>query len=617
MTTPTSKLEWALHIASLGFRVFPIAADAKSPPSIAAWPVYATDDPEKIRRFWTNLVMDGEEDFNIGVTGGTFIDVDNKNGLNGSEMLDVLQDLHGDLPPTLTVETPTGGFHRYFLADILIGNSASVMAPGLDVRGRAGYVVGPGSTIGDKAYRIVGDIRTVAELPPAWAVLARKAKAVKAASKLGHGGTVADGVELDTEDVLAYAVSYLTRQEYACAGARNDAAFRLAARVKDFGVSSEKLLELMAGVWNPGNNPPLEESELADVIAHVYIYGREQVGGSSPVHDFPPIIESPDVPKEKSAFAPRPFLIPKPDALKARQWVLGKRLLKRKVSLLIAPPGTSKSTLSLNMALAIATGRNDIMGMYVPKREKVWMYNNEDDLDEMDLRLAAAALHHKVLPDDLLINGEQALFANSGDEKPLKIAEWSEDGKELSELNVRPLIQHIIENKIGVLMVDPFAETHPGAENSNEDIGAVGRMYRKIAKKANCAVLLIHHTNKPPAGSSVGRPGDMNTSRGGSALIGVARVMMTLFNMSKEDAALLGVPKAERHLYVRLDGAKANMSLITDAAVWFKKISVPVPTDETAVTHRLESVGALETVEFNATTEDEERLNCGGVLLRN
>ena len=109
--------------------------------------------------------------------------------------------------------------------------------------------------------------------------------------------------------------------------------------------------------------------------------------------------------------------------------------------------------------------------------------------------------------------------------------------------DVDACIQHIKAHDIGVFIVDPFVETHEVSENSNEQIKAVAVMFRDIARKGECAVMLVHHTAKPPQGTSDGHAGNMNTARGASALVGVARIVQTLFSMSAKDAERYGVPR--------------------------------------------------------------------------
>lgn len=80
------------------------------------------------------------------------------------------------LPPTFTVLTPSGGEHRYWRIPPgrIIGSTShgrAGLGPGIDTRGpgrtHGGYVVGPGSVIGGRAYRIQDASAPIAELP-AW-----------------------------------------------------------------------------------------------------------------------------------------------------------------------------------------------------------------------------------------------------------------------------------------------------------------------------------------------------------------------------------------------------------------------------------------------------------------
>ena len=143
--------------------------------------------------------------------------------------------------------------------------------------------------------------------------------------------------------------------------------------------------------------------------------------------------------------------------------------------------------------------------------------------------------------------------------------------------DVDACIAQIREHDIGLFIVDPFVETHEVNENSNEQIKAVASMFREIARAANCAVLLVHHTAKPPQGMSDGHAGNMNTARGASALVGVARIVQTLFSMSRADAESLGVGAEDQRLYLRLDDAKANLGLMSGSAAWYRRRASPSP----------------------------------------
>ncbi|MEU1277013.1 bifunctional DNA primase/polymerase [Streptomyces sp. NPDC005805] len=70
------------------------------------------------------------------------------------------------IPDTVTVLTPSGGRHLWLTGPpgVTVPNSASRLAPGIDIRGAGGYLVGPGSVTAHGAYRPAPGS---ADLPPA------------------------------------------------------------------------------------------------------------------------------------------------------------------------------------------------------------------------------------------------------------------------------------------------------------------------------------------------------------------------------------------------------------------------------------------------------------------
>ena len=265
--------------------------------------------------------------------------------------------------------------------------------------------------------------------------------------------------------------------------------------------------------------------------------------------------------------------------LPRRRWLLEGSLLRGNVTVEVAPPGAGKSTLGIQQAVAIVTGR-PITEHRVYEQAKVWIYNNEDDGDELKRRLAAVLQHWDIPFAE--IRGRLAL--NSGADRPLLVAKVDRAGNVIRLPDVDACIQHIKAHGIGVFIVDPFVETHEVNENSNEHIKAVAVMFREVARRGECAVMLAHHTAKPPQGSSDGHAGNLNTARGASALVGVARLVQTLFSMSPKDAERYDVLEEDRHLYVRLDDAKANVSLIGANTRWFRRVGVTIAnSDEVGV----------------------------------
>jgi hypothetical protein len=225
----------------------------------------------------------------------------------------------------------------------------------------------------------------------------------------------------------------------------------------------------------------------------------------------------------------------------------------------------------------VATGRGDIIGRPVLERVPVWYWNQEDDMDELDRRLAAAMQHFGVSWADTELDGRQMLFLSSGVERPLTLAtRGSSEEDVVATPQVGQIIRQINEKGIGLFIADPLAELHKVTENSNEQMRQVWGILRRIAVECQCATAAGAHTRKPDGASSEGHVGNVDTLRGGGSQAGVMRTSVTLFEMSEKAAKEHGVNPKDRHLYVRLDDAKTNLFLKKPGATWYKRTSVPV-----------------------------------------
>lgn len=259
-----------------------------------------------------------------------------------------------------------------------------------------------------------------------------------------------------------------------------------------------------------------------------------------------------------------------------RQFVHGRFTAKRYVSVLVAPAGVGKTTFLLMMAVAVVTGRSDITGFDVLHRERVLLYNQEDELDELKRRLLAVMTQFDVSWADLLIDGEPGLVIESGAELARIFARKNGD-QVVGTKDAASIEEFIKENKIGLAIFDPFVEMHAVDENNNVEIAAVGRVFRRMAVSCSCSVVLAHHPRKPPnAANRESFAGDMDVSRGAGALTGVSRMGATMYGMDTASAKKYGVPEGEKHRYVRFDDGKANMSLLSGEPRFFRREGVVI-----------------------------------------
>lgn len=274
---------------------------------------------------------------------------------------------------------------------------------------------------------------------------------------------------------------------------------------------------------------------------------------------------------------PRP-----PSAIAPRPWVVPGLLIKGYVTVLAAPPGSGKSLLSAQLAVALAASMPQWGSLRIRRPTTVLLVNAEDDLMEQVRRITAACKVMQVNAPQL-----EGRLLTAEDPKSICVAQIDQKSGMMMVLPLyHEIVRKVRELGVKVLVVDPFIESYVGNENSNGDISKVASLWRDVARDCGIAVLLIHHTRKG------GIAGDVDAIRGGGALIGVVRVAATLYTMSDADATNLGVSGEERNRYVRLDDAKSNMSLMSGEPAWFKKISVCL--DNETKDEPADYVGALE-----------------------
>ncbi len=110
----------------------------------------ATTDPARIRDLFTAAPWATGYGIACGLPPHHLIgvDLDTKSDTDSSAALRELALRHlFTIPDTVAVLTPSGGRHLWLSGppDVVVPNSAGRLAPGIDIRGAGGYLVGPGS----------------------------------------------------------------------------------------------------------------------------------------------------------------------------------------------------------------------------------------------------------------------------------------------------------------------------------------------------------------------------------------------------------------------------------------------------------------------------------------
>jgi hypothetical protein len=260
--------------------------------------------------------------------------------------------------------------------------------------------------------------------------------------------------------------------------------------------------------------------------------------------------------------AAKPFVWRDPATIPRRQWVYGHHLIRRFLSTTVAPGAVGKSSLTMVEAIAMATGRA-LLGTHPTSKLRVWIWNGEDPLEEMERRVAAICLHYGIAPAEL----EGQLFLNSGRDTEIVIATTTKSGTVIAQPVVDAMKATIRENRIDVVFLDPFVACHGASENDNGAINAIAKTIARMADEPNTAWDLVHHSRKT-GGAEI----TVEDGRGASALLAAARSGRVLNSMTKEEAERAGVEKPRG--FFRVDNGKANLAPPPDKSEWFKLQSV-------------------------------------------
>ncbi len=508
-----SKLQAALDWAARGFKVFPLRPRSKLPLQ-KGWYDIATSDPETIRALWVDPVTGWENDYNIGCLTDDLIvvDIDVKNGKPGRESFAAL----GLPTDTLIVHTPTGGEHVYYATDVgALANSSGSLGLGLDTRSYHGFVLAPGSETEAGPYLVHSDTG-VAVAPES---LVRALRLPTRTDVRGHGAQVnAPMGELDLAANVKRAIDYLEREALvAIEGASGDhTTFKVAATLKDYGVSEDVAFELMATKWNDRCIPEWSQEELRQKVANAYAYGRSAPGSATPEAfiaglDIDPVVEP---------VKPGRHWFDHGDAWNAdASWLYFDMLPECGVVALTGPSQGGKTFLALELARCTGTGKPFFGVSPDNLGASIFLFAGSEG-SGLGRRLQALQ-EEKPLPIAATVIG--VLSA------PGTLAALVEDieakAAELHLLHGVPLRLIVLETlSASGLLKD---------ENDNSEAAMALAALNTLARRLNVLVVFTHHPPKEGKGS-----------RGAGAIIANADYALEIVREGRDKVRVLDLAKA-------------------------------------------------------------------------
>jgi hypothetical protein len=290
-STQDDKRKVAISLAERGFRVFPLEQDGRVP-VMRDWPERASSDPAIVARFWSDALGEPEQ-YNIGIATGqglVVLDFDCKHGKTGMATLEAWDGIPGELPRSLRARTASGGVHVYLSVpeDVDMRNTVDKLEPGVDVRAYHGYVIAPGSTIGDRTYSWDGDASAQIE-PMADDMIERCLRCQGRAPAVERDDRPLP-IEVDAPAAISRAIEWLRDEApEAIENSGGDfATYNVCCKVRDFGISPNQAFSLISEYWNEAGKaiPPWNPEELERKIANAYRYAQNMLGVASAHADF-------------------------------------------------------------------------------------------------------------------------------------------------------------------------------------------------------------------------------------------------------------------------------------------------------------------------------------------
>lgn len=159
------------------------------------------------------------------------------------------------------------------------------------------------------------------------------------------------------------------------------------------------------------------------------------------------------------------------------EWAIDKLFSVGSVNIMFGPPGTKKTWALLDAAVCMATGK-DWLGMATLQGTAL-VIDEESGPQRLKRRLADVMRAHCAGPATPLAVASLAAFNLREDQ----------DAAELHKL--------ITATGARLVIIDALADVMPGGdENAVKDVQPLMLRLRKIANQTQCAIVLIHHSNK-------------------------------------------------------------------------------------------------------------------------
>jgi RecA-family ATPase len=241
-----------------------------------------------------------------------------------------------------------------------------------------------------------------------------------------------------------------------------------------------------------------------------------------------------------------------PTEIPPRQWLLGHRRAVAEVTADIGPPGVNKSTLLLNDAVAIVTGR-PLLADKPHLTGDVLVFAGEDSQRDVEAKLAGILTHYRIQPAEL---GDRlhVVYLAEVNPRSYSLAQMMES---VAVVNHELLEWVRTFPKLVAAFIDPIAAWHSVLENDTGAMKVLCTELRRTAVTGGIHIGFDHHITKATMSDPEGHVGNLAAARG-AYITSDARWAFTLAKLRQSTADEFGIPKHEQSRWRRLDPLKAS-----------------------------------------------------------
>lgn len=515
-----NRLDHALALARQGFYISPLLPGQKTPSG--KWKDMRSTDETTIRN-WFDKVPNMNYAVNFGDRGFMIDpDFDPSKGKNGPAELASLEADNFEEPisgETFTVQTPRGGQHLYFLSPYPITNQKGRLPPGIDVRGKGGYVVGPGchTEASEDGKTAEGEYIVVCDKPPMEAPEWLLSLLNREGGRNEHEDVAIAEYDLPANVERGRGLIRQQTQWAVEGNGGNSFTYNFVCFLRDYALSQDTIYDLLnepygddEESWNERCSPSWSEDELRTLIENAFNYATNAPGQKGGMLDSSSELdsitdryiaageaESAQVKEdeklaEKRALEGLDAMCFQGDALIRREnkhfYIIEDWLLGHGVAALRAKRGTGKTVVMIDMALRLACD----MDWWGKNTDKGWssVYICAEDDEGLQTMMTGWSIQNDKLPakDRFIVMTGSPNLLDGGE-----VRKWAE----------------YLKTKLGkhkaVVFVDTWQRvTASVSQNDDSDMQVAIKNAEWLARELGGPVVIAFHPPKNNEGTITG-----------------------------------------------------------------------------------------------------------------